>query len=131
MDLSIKSEKQKFKIRDLEMYVNAAISRKAENIIILDVHELTSYTDYIIIMTGNSARQVTSMGEHIYKSMKKIGNPPIGFEGLKGGKWVLLDFGDVIIHVFDRETRSLYDLEGFWSDAERIDLSRLDLIGHV
>ncbi len=112
--------------KNLKKYIDTAMSRKAENITILDVHELTSYTDYIIIMTGNSARQISSIGDYIYKSMKKIGNPPLGFEGIKEGKWVLLDFGDVIIHIFDRETRELYDIEGLWSDAERIDLSQFN-----
>ncbi len=111
------------RIRNLKRYIDTAMSRKAENIIVLDVHNLTSYTDHIIIMTGNSARQVSSMGEYIYKTMKNAGNAPIGFEGIKEGKWALLDFGDVIIHVFDEETRDLYDIEGLWSDALRINLS--------
>ncbi len=111
------------RIQNLKRYIDTAMSRKAENIIVLDVHNLTSYTDNIIIMTGNSARQVSSMGEYIYKSMKNVGNAPIGFEGIKEGKWALLDFGDVIIHVFDEETRDLYDIEGLWSDALRINLS--------
>ncbi len=111
------------RIKNLKTYVDTAMSRKAEDIIILDVHNLTSYTDTIIIMTGNSARQVSSMGEYIYKTMKSLGNAPIGFEGIKEGKWALLDFGDVIVHVFDEKTRALYNIEGLWSDALRISLS--------
>ncbi len=113
-------------IKHLKKYIDMVKSRKAENVVILDVHRLTSYTDHIIIMTGNSARQVSSMADYIYKSMKSIGNAPIGFEGIKGGEWALLDFGDVIIHVFDQKTRALYDIEGLWSDALRIDLSEFD-----
>ncbi len=115
--------KKSDRILNLKRYIDTAMSRKAEDIIVLDVHNLTSYTDNIIIMTGNSARQVSSMGEYIYKTMKGLGNAPIGFEGIKEGKWALLDFGDVIIHVFDEETRALYDIEGLWIDALRINLS--------
>lgn len=115
--------KESDRIKTLKKYIDVALSRKAENIVVLDVHELTSYTDYIIIMTGLSARQVNSVAEYIYKSMKNTGNAPIGVEGIKEGKWALLDFGDVIIHVFDQETRELYNIEGLWSDAFKIDLS--------
>ena len=119
--------KKSDQIEILRKYIAAAMSRKAEDIVILDVHELTSYTDYIIIMTGRSARQVSSMAEYIYKSMKDMGNAPIGFEGIKEGRWALLDFGDVIVHVFDKETRELYNIEGLWSDALRVDLLEFDL----
>ncbi|GEM_PF-177668 len=114
-------------IKNLKKYIVAALSRKAENIVILNVHELTSYTDYLIIMTGRSARQVSSMAEYIYKSMKDMGNAPIGFEGIKEGRWALIDFGDVIVHIFDEETRTLYNIEGLWSDALEIDLLEFDL----
>ena len=83
----------------------------------------TSGRSAIIIITGRSERQVTSIAEHIHITMKKQNNPPLGFEGIKQGTWALLDFGDVIIHVFDEKTRALYDIEGMWSDAERIDIS--------
>ncbi len=122
-NINKESQKKTDQINNLKAYVDTAMSRKAENLIILDVHNLTSYTDNIIIMTGNSARQVSSIGEYIYKTMKNLGNTPIGFEGIKEGKWALLDFGDVIIHVFDENTRALYDIEGLWSDALRINLS--------
>ncbi|MEA1968851.1 MAG: ribosome silencing factor [Thermodesulfobacteriota bacterium] len=111
-------------IENIEKYIKAALSRKAENIIAIDVRELTSYADAIIIITGRSGRQVTSIAEHIQITMKKEKKPPIGFEGVKLGTWALLDFGDVIIHVFDKKTRELYDIEGLWSDAPRIDLSK-------
>ena len=111
-------------IEKIEPYIQTAKSRKAENIIAIDVAELTSYTDVIIIITGTSARQVTSIAEHIHSTMKKQGKQPMGFEGIKEGHWALLDFGDVIIHIFDEETRNLYDIEGMWSDAPTIDLSR-------
>lgn len=108
----------------IEKYIKTALQRKAENIKAIAVGDLTSYTDIIIIITGRSARQVTSVAEHIHTTMKKQGILPLGVEGIKEGKWALLDFGDVIIHVFDAETRALYDIEGLWSDAPELDLSR-------
>jgi len=87
------------------------------------VRELTSYADAIIIITARSQRQVSSIAENMHIAMKKINNMAIGTEGMKQGTWALLDYGDVIINVFDKETRDFYDLEGLWNDAPRVDLS--------
>ena len=78
----------------------------------------------ILIITGKSNRHVTSIAEHISISMKAQGIFPLGFEGIKQGKWALLDFGDVIIHIFDEETKELYNLKGLWSDAPVIDITK-------
>ena len=110
-------------LNTLDKYLVEAFSRKAEEITVLDVRKLTSYADAIMIITARSERQVASIAEHIHIAMKKINNMPIGTEGMKQGTWALLDYGDVIINVFDRETRDFYDLEGLWSDAPRLDLS--------
>lgn len=107
---------------ELTPYLEPAFSRKAESITALDVSELTSYTDVLVIITGTSARQVSSISDHICRSLKKIGKKPLGTEGAREGKWVLLDFGWIIIHIFDSDTKELYDLEGLWADAPRIDL---------
>ena len=107
---------------ELTPYLEPAFSRKAESITALDVSDLTSYTDVLVIITGTSARQVSSISEHICRSLKKIGKKPMGTEGTREGKWVLLDFGWIIIHIFDAATKELYDLEGLWADAPRIDL---------
>ncbi|MFO7753971.1 MAG: ribosome silencing factor [Desulfobacteraceae bacterium] len=107
---------------ELKPYLAPAFSRKAVSITALDVSGLTSYTDVLVIITGTSARQVSSISDHIRSSLKEIGKKPIGSEGLREGKWVLLDFGWIIIHIFDEATKELYDLEGLWADAPRIDL---------
>jgi ribosome-associated protein len=107
----------------LDKYLVQAFSRKVEEITVLDVRQLTSYADAIMIITAQSQRQVSSIAEHINIAMKKINNLPIGTEGMKQGTWALLDYGDVVINVFDRATRDFYDLEGLWSDAPRVDLS--------
>ena len=109
-----------------EHFLTAAFQRKPEKVVALDVRGLTSYTDTIIIITAGSARQVTAIAEHIYMEMKAQGHMPLGTEGIKEGSWALLDFADVLIHVFDRETDRFYNLEGLWADAPRLDLSAFE-----
>jgi ribosome-associated protein len=110
----------------LHPFLAAVFERKAEEIVAVDVARLTSYTDAVVIVTAGSARQVTSIAEHIHTTLKQQGRIPLGTEGIQAGKWALLDFGEVIIHVFDRETRDFYDIRGLWSDAPVMDLSSFD-----
>lgn len=112
---------------ELTPYLEPAFSRKAESITALDVSGLTSYTDVLVIITGTSSRQVSSISEHICRSLKKLGRKPLGTEGGREGQWVLLDFGWIIIHIFDTPTKALYDLEGLWADAPRIDLTEFSM----
>lgn len=99
---------------------DAALDKKAENVVILDVAGLTGYADCFVIATGTSDRQVSAIADSIEEKMKKAGHRPIGVEGHGLGHWVLLDFGDVVAHVFYEEARALYDVEGLWADARRI-----------
>ena len=107
----------------LKPYLSVLSDRKAENVVVLDVRSLTSFTDAFIIASGRSNRQVTAIGQHINKEMKKKGVKAFTVDGLAEGKWVLLDYGDVIIHVFFDETRKFYNLEGLWADARRVDVA--------
>lgn len=110
----------------LKKYLTPVFERKAVSVVALDVSELTSYTDAIIIIEATSARQVTTMAEHVIKRLKESKTLVLGSEGVKEGEWALLDYGDVIIHIFESATKNMYDLEGFWSDAPKIDLSEFD-----
>jgi ribosome-associated protein len=105
---------------DLDLYIKAALGKKAMNLVVLDVRELTSFSDVFIICSGRSNRQVSAIAEHIQVSLKKHGIKPLSVEGKKEGHWVLLDYGHVIIHVFYEPVRAFYDLEGLWIDAKRI-----------
>ena len=87
---------------------------------ILDVHSLSSITDVVLICSGQSNRQVTAIADHIKVDLKKQGIRPLSVEGLKEGHWVVMDYGDVIIHVFYEPIRIFYDIEGLWADAKRI-----------
>jgi ribosome-associated protein len=102
--------------------VAAALEKKALEPVLLDVHELASYTDFILIVSGRSDRQVMSISDGIREAMARAEVRPLGTEGQKGGQWTLLDFGDVIVHVFYHPLRDFYDLESFWVDAPRVPL---------
>jgi ribosome-associated protein len=104
----------------LDLYVKAALGRKAFDLVVLDVRVLTSVADAFIICSGRSSRQVTAIAEFIQTELKKAGIKPLNVEGKKEGLWVLLDYGHVIIHVFYESVRKFYDLEGLWMDAKRI-----------
>ncbi len=112
--------------KTLDEFLKPIFSRKPASVIALDVHDLTSYTDNIIVVTGTSTRQTKSMADHIYTDLKKKGKEALGVEGMKQGSWVLIDFGWVIIHVFDQETNELYDLGSLWADAPKIDLTHFE-----
>lgn len=100
----------------------AALAKKAEDVVILDVRGLTSYADYFVLATGTSDRQVMAIADSIQEEMRKAGHRELGIEGYELGEWVLLDFGDVVAHVFDEEIRRLYDIEGLWAEAPRISM---------
>jgi len=106
--------------QSLDLYVKAALGKKAISLVILDVRELTSIADVFIVCSGNSNRQVSAIAEYIQVDLKKQGIKPLSVEGIKEGHWVLLDYGHVIIHVFYEPVRNFYDLEGLWVDAEKI-----------
>jgi len=110
----------------LDQFLKPIFSRKPSSVIALDVHNLTSYTDIIIIVTGTSTRQTQSIAENITTTLKKQGQQTLGVEGMQTGKWILIDYGWIIIHVFDKETNDLYDLESLWADAASIDLSKFE-----
>jgi ribosome-associated protein len=102
--------------------VEAALELRAERPISLDMSKLTSYADTFVILTGRSDRQVRAIADSIIQTLKAHGDAPLGVEGLDDGNWVLIDCNDAIVHVFDPETRTQYDLERLWRDAPRIDL---------
>ena len=100
--------------------INTLLEKKAKDLVILNVREISAFTDYFIICSGTSERQVRAISSHIRESSKKAGLIPGGVEGEKEGKWILLDYDDVIVHVFLDETRTFYDLERLWSEVPRI-----------
>jgi ribosome-associated protein len=104
----------------LDVYAKAALGKKASRLVMLDVQGLSSITDVILVCSGQSNRQVTAIAEHIKRDLKKQGIGPLRVEGLTEGHWVVMDYGDVIIHVFYEPIRIFYDIEGLWADAKRM-----------
>jgi ribosome-associated protein len=98
----------------------AALDKKAVGVEILDVAGKVDYADFLVIMTGRSDRHTQALAQGIEEALKRKGVRPIAVEGLHHGSWVLMDFGDVVVHVFLDETRQLYDLDGLWLDAKRL-----------
>jgi ribosome-associated protein len=110
---------------ELDLYVQAALEKKAEGVVVLDLRGLTSIADAFIICNGRSNRQVSAIADHIERFLRKQSIKPLSVEGKGEGHWVLLDYGHVIIHVFYETTRAFYDLEGLWIDARRITTASL------
>ncbi|RME54307.1 MAG: ribosome silencing factor [Deltaproteobacteria bacterium] len=111
-----------------EKYLKCVIfaqEKKAEDIVVLDMQSASSsYTDYCMICSGNSTRQVQAIADSIERNLRREGIRPLGIEGYNVGEWILVDYGDVVVHIFLAENRRYYDLEGLWADRPRIDFSR-------
>ena len=103
----------------------AALDRKALDVVALDVGALTSYADAFLLATGTSDRHTRAITDAIREAGVRRGEKPLGVEGYDEGRWVLIDLGDVIVHVFQAEVRKAYDLERLWSDAEPLALDAL------
>ena len=99
-----------------------ADNRKAEDILVLDVRTLSSVTDFFVIASGTNERQVQAISDEIYETLKKAGSTTARVEGYKTAEWILLDYGDFVVHVFEQKARSFYDLERLWRESRRVDL---------
>jgi len=109
--------------RDLALKAaEAALQKKAQGLVILELIGLTVIADYFVICSGESTTQVKAMADFIEHELMLQGIRPIGKEGVNYGHWALLDYGDVVIHVFERETREYYSLEKLWMDAKTVEL---------
>jgi len=98
----------------------AALDKKAVGLEILDVAGKVDYADFLVIMTGRSDRHAQALAQGIEEALRKKGVRAVAVEGLPHARWVLMDFGDVVVHVFQDEARELYDIEGLWLDASRL-----------
>ena len=103
--------------------VKALDAKKGENIQLLKTQELTTLADYFVICTASSSTHVKTLTDAVEAAADDVGEPVLRREGHRSGSWVLLDYGCVIVHVFQDEARKFYDLERLWSDAEGVDIS--------
>lgn len=100
----------------------AALDKKAYDLVVLDVSELTSVANYFVLCTGRSDTQVQAIAQNVEESLRQLGERPIGIEGLPQAHWVLIDFGDVIVHAFYEPQRLFYDLDRLFAKAPRVEL---------
>lgn len=105
-----------------KLIAKTALDKKAEDLVILDVSELSGFADYFVIMSGRSTRHVQGLAAALESDVCSKRLKTTSTEGLEEGQWVLLDFNDVIVHIFYTETRGFYDIEGLWHDAPRVSL---------
>ena len=112
----------------MRVICDAIISRKSVAVKILNLEGRLSYCDYFILCNGRASRQVRAIAENVLQVMKKEHNRlPLGVEGRGIDQWVIVDYGDVILHVFQPEMRSYYDLDGLWADAPTVSLKELGI----
>lgn len=108
-----------------EAAVKTLDAKQAKEVKLLHTTDLTVLADYFIICTATSSTHVKTLTDEVDKALSELGEPPLRREGYRGGGWILLDFGCVIVHIFQQEMREFYNLEHLWSDAEEISLSAL------
>jgi ribosome-associated protein len=101
--------------------VKAAQSKKGEDICVLDLRTASTFTDYFLIMEGNSSRQNAALADAIGRAPSPCSSRPIGVEGTSHGEWILMDFGFLVVHVFSRTAREYYGLEKLWGDAPKFE----------
>lgn len=100
-----------------------AVDKKATDVVVLDMREVSSITDYFLICGGGSVRQVQAIADAIEEELTQAGSASLGTEGYREGHWILMDYGDLIVHIFSQDTREYYDLERLWANAPKVDVS--------
>ncbi len=102
--------------------INAAWEKKALNLTVLDLRDIASFTDYFVIATGTNRRQVQAISDEVVEQLKHRGTRAARVEGYQTAEWILVDYGDFVVHVFDEKARRFYDLERLWREASRVDV---------
>jgi len=115
-----KKHRKKSSLQLAKLCVKAALEKKAEDPLILDVRKLCSFADYFVILSGRSTRHVQGLAEAVEEELRSKRVSTGKSEGLREGNWVLLDYNDVIVHIFYADSRKFYDLEGLWHEAKSI-----------
>jgi len=112
-------------IEKAKLALKFVLERKAEDPVLLEVANLTTLTDFFLILSCKSTRQVQAVSRHLREKMGENGIKPLGVEGETEGHWVLLDYGDVVVHIFYEPVRRYYDLEGLWIEAPVVEISNV------
>ncbi len=103
-----------------QVAVKAADAKQAKEIRVLDLRPVTTFADFFVICSGTNTRQIQAISDEIQQTLKKLGEMPTNVEGYTNGDWVLMDYGDYLIHIFSEKARAYYDLERLWRDAKQV-----------
>ncbi len=126
MEVTIGTINRKEKELDLQKkasrIVELALDKKAEYPVVIDISRLSAISDYLILLSGTSARHVQTISKAIRENLKKRRLSPLSTEGVNEGHWVVLDYDDIIVHIFHEPVREYYDLDGLWAEAPRVEL---------
>src|SRR6266404_972609 len=107
----------------IRLTLHAAWEKKALNLTVLDLRDIASFTDFFVITTGTNRRQVQAISDEVVEQLKRAGTRAARVEGYQTAEWILIDYGDFVVHVFDEKARRFYDLERLWREAKRVDIS--------
>jgi len=105
----------------LKIAVNAADAKKAHDLVILDISGIASFASYFLICTGDSSRQMQAIADEVEKKLKEVGIRPSHVEGYQNSEWILMDYLDLVVHIFSKNARVYYDLERLWRDSKKLD----------
>ena len=119
---------ERYSMSDWETAVHAAQSRKAEDILVLDIQAVSSFTDKFILCTGTNPKQVQAISDAIAQDVKREGSHALGVEGYANGEWILMDYGHLVVHVFSPVARDYYALERLWKRAPRVEVPEAVLV---
>jgi len=112
-------------LEKVKLALKTALDKKAENPVVIDLRGLSSLADFFVILTASSDVHGRTIADEIRKKFKEKGILPVSFEGYENANWILMDFGDVIVHIFKPEFRELYNLESLWLDAPKLEVAQL------
>lgn len=108
---------------NLRLAIKCAAEKKAVNMVALDLRQVASFTEFFVVCSGTNQRQVQAIADEISEQLKKqLGQSPVRVEGYNTAEWLLMDYGDFVVHIFDKDAREFYDLERLWRDAGKVEL---------
>jgi ribosome-associated protein len=107
----------------LKIAINAADEKKAYDLVALDISEIASFANYFFFCTGDSSRQMQAIADEVEEKLKSFGIKPSHIEGYKNAEWILMDYIDLVVHIFSKSARAYYDLERLWRDGKKLDIS--------
>ena len=108
----------------LKIAVNAADDKKAYDLVVLDISKIASFADYFLLCTADSSRQMQAIADEVEKKLKACGIRPSHVEGYQNSEWILMDYMDLVVHIFPKNARAYYDLERLWRDSKKLDANQ-------